>query len=105
MRLRSLTLAAAGLALTTSLAFAETFTGTVSDTMCGKKHMMPGVGDAKCVQECIKDGADYALVIGDKVYTLKGDKTQLNKLAGAKVVVDGQLSGDTVTAKSITPAK
>ena len=104
MRLRSLALAATALALTTSLAFAETFTGKVSDTMCGKKHMMPGATDAKCVQECIKDGAAYALVIGDKVYTLKGDKAQFDKLAGAKVVIDGQLSGDTVTAKSIKPA-
>ena len=104
MRLLTLTLAAAALALTTSFALAATFTGTVSDTMCGKKHMMPGVSDAKCVQECVKDGADYALVVGDKVYTLKGDKATLEKLAGAKVVVDGQLSGDTVTAKSIKPA-
>ena len=104
MRLRSLTLAAA-VTLTASAAFAETFTGTVSDTMCGKKHMMAGATDAKCIDECIKGGADYALVIGDKVYTLKGDKAQLAKLAGAKVVVDGDLSGDTVTAKSIKPAQ
>jgi hypothetical protein len=104
MRLRSLTLVAAGLALTTSLALAETFTGTVSDTMCGKKHMMAGVSDAECVRACVKDGADYAIVIGDKVYTLKGDKAQIDKLSGAKVVVDGELSGDTLTAKSIKPA-
>jgi hypothetical protein len=105
MRHRSLALVAAGLALTTSLALAETFTGTVSDTMCGKKHMMAGDSDAQCVRACVKDGADYALVIGDKVYTLKGDKTQIDKLAGDKVVIDGQLSGDTLTAKSIKPAK
>jgi len=104
MRLLTLTLAAAALALASASALAATFTGTVSDTMCGKKHMMPGVSDAKCVQECVKDGADYALVVGDKVYTLKGDKATLEKLAGAKVVVDGQLAGDTVTAKSIKPA-
>ena len=104
MRLRSLTLVAAGLAFTTSLALAETFTGTVSDTMCGKKHMMAGVSDAECVRACVKDGADYAIVIGDKVYTLKGDKAQIDKLSGAKVVVDGELSGDTLTAKSIKPA-
>jgi hypothetical protein len=104
MRLNPLNLLAAVCTLASSLAFAETFNGTVSDTMCGKKHMMPGASDAKCTRECVKDGADYALIIGDKVYTLKGDKTQLDKLAGAKVVVDGQLEGDTVTAKTIKPA-
>jgi hypothetical protein len=104
MRLSNLLFFAAGLALTSSLALAETLTGTVSDTMCGKKHMMKGASDAQCTRECVKDGADYALLIGDKVYTLKGDKAQLDKLAGAKVVVEGQIDGDTVTARSIKPA-
>ncbi len=96
----------AGLLLAASLAAAqaETFTGTVSDSMCGKKHMMQGASDAKCTRECVKGGSDYALVVGDKVYTLKGDKAQLDKFAGAKVVVDGSASGETVTAKSIKAA-
>ncbi len=106
MRVNSLSLVTAGLLLTAAftVAQAETFTGTVSDTMCGKKHAMQGASPAECTRACVKNGADYALVVGDKVYTLKGDKTQLDKFAGAKVVVDGTTTGDTVTANSIKAA-
>ena len=31
----------------------QTFTGTVSDAMCGAKHMMPG-DDAACLRACVK---------------------------------------------------
>jgi hypothetical protein len=106
MRPSSLTRLAAGLMLTAAFAAAqaETLTGTVSDSMCGKKHMMSGKSDAECTRACVKEGSDYALVVGDKVYTLKGDKAQLDKFAGAKVVVDGATKGDTFTAKSIKAA-
>lgn len=33
---------------------------------------MKGASAATCTRECIK-GFDYALVVGDKVHTLKGD--------------------------------
>jgi hypothetical protein len=81
-----------------------TLTGQVSDTMCGAKHMMPGKSAADCTRECVKGGSDYALVVGEKVYTLKGDKSELDKYAGEKVTVKGTVSGDTVTAQSVAPA-
>jgi N-acetylglucosamine-6-phosphate deacetylase len=108
MRFRLLTFATAGLVLTTSLAItqaAKTLTGTVSDTMCGKTHMMKGASAAKCTRECVKDGSDYALVVGDKVYTLKGDKVAIDKFAGENVIVKGTLSGSTVTMESIKAAQ
>jgi hypothetical protein len=43
-------------------------------------------------------------VVGKKVYTLKGDKSELDKYAGEKVTVKGTVSGDTVTAQSVAPA-
>ena len=52
----------------------QEITGTVTDAMCGKKHMMQGASAAVCTRACVKNGADFALVIGEKVYTLKGDK-------------------------------
>jgi hypothetical protein len=108
MRFNSLTFVATGLLLTASLAVAQatkTLTGTVSDVMCGKKHMMAGKSAAECTRECVKEGSDYALVTGDKVYTLKGDKAAIDKFAGANVVVKGKLSGDTVTMESIKAAQ
>ena len=110
MRHRSLALLTAGLLLAVSPAFAATVTGTVSDTMCGKTHSSMGGGGsaADCVRECVKAGAAYALVTSDKVYALKGDKAQLDqldKLAGAKVVIDGDTSGTTITIKTVKAAQ
>ncbi len=83
---------------------AETLTGTVSDSMCGAKHQMPG-DPAACTRACIKHGAKYALVVGDKVYTLEGaDKaalTKLDELAGATAKVMGEVEGSTITVKSV----
>lgn len=79
--------------------------GTVTDAMCGKKHMMQGASAAQCTRECVKRGSDYALASGDKVYTLKGDKAQFDKLAGANVVVVGETSGSTLIVKSIKVAQ
>jgi hypothetical protein len=90
------------------LAFAETsqsITGTVTDAMCGAHHMMPGKTAAECTRECVKEGSDFALVNGGKVYTLKGDKSQFDKFAGQKVTVKGKVDGKTITVDSMTAAK
>ena len=58
----------------------QSFSGTVSDSMCGKNHMMAGSSPADCTRACVKEGSDYALVSGDKVYTLKGDKAAIDKV-------------------------
>ncbi len=50
-----------------------TLTGVVTDSMCGASHMMPGKSAAECTRECVKGGSDYALLVGKKVYTLKGN--------------------------------
>jgi hypothetical protein len=82
----------------------ETLTGQVSDAMCGAKHEMPGSA-ADCTRACIKHGSKYALVVGDKVYTLETTDTaalgKLNDLAGAKAKVTGDVDGDTITVKSV----
>ena len=83
----------------------QTLTGTITDKMCGAKHMMADSSPADCIRECVKQGSDYALVSGDKVYTLKGDKAQLEKHAAQKVTVQGKVDGDTMTVDSIAAAK
>jgi hypothetical protein len=76
----------------------------VSDAMCGAKHQMPG-NPAECTRACIKHGSKYALVVGDKVYTLettdKAALDKLNDLAGAKAKVTGDVEGTTVAVKSV----
>jgi hypothetical protein len=83
----------------------DTLTGVVSDAMCGAKHMMEG-GAAACTRECVKKGSKYALVVGDKVYTLEaGDqasKDALDKLAGEKAKVTGTVKGDTIEVRAVS---
>lgn len=94
------------LALATVPAFAAdtTVSGQVSDAMCGAKHMMGG-DKATCTRACVKQGSRYALVVGEKVYTLDTqDKTaldKLNELAGSNAKVTGELKGDTIAVKSV----
>jgi hypothetical protein len=96
----------AGLAVVPALAAgkSQTLTGEVSDAMCGAKHQMPG-NPAECTRACIKHGSKYALVVGDKVYTLettdKAALDKLNDLAGAKAKVTGDVDGTTVAVKSV----
>jgi hypothetical protein len=71
-----------------------TLTGKITDTMCGAKHtMMPGIPEKDCITLCMmKMGADYGLVVGDKLYALEGKEADLEKFAGAKVKVSGTLN-------------
>ncbi len=101
-----------GLAVVPSLTAAnstQTFTGKVSDAMCGAKHMEAGIAPADCVRACVQKGAKYALVVGDKVYTLStSDKAaldELNKLAWEQAKVTGTATGDTISVKSVSAAK
>jgi hypothetical protein len=82
----------------------QTLTGVVSDSMCGAHHMMEG-SPTDCTRACISKGSKYALVVGDKVYTLdtqdKAALEELNKHAGEKAKVTGTVSGDTIQVSSV----
>lgn len=81
---------------------AKTFTGVISDSMCGAQHMAKDKTAAQCTRECVQSGEGYVLVVGKKTYTLKGDAAALDKFAGEEVTVKGTISGDTITAESVT---
>ena len=91
---------------TTLRAADMTLEGTVSDNHCGAKHMMKGKSAAECTKACIEMGADYALVVGEKVYTLKtsnaNEKMELAKLAGKMAKITGDVTGNNVMVKSVT---
>ena len=95
----------AAAALVLAAAAPKTFTGVITDTMCGKDHAMMNIKpDSKCVAECIKSGSKYALLEGSNVYELSDQKTP-EKFAGQKVKVTGTLDGQTIQVKSISAAK
>jgi len=79
----------------------QAVTGTVTDAMCGAHHMMQGKTAAECTRECVKQGSEFALASGDKVYILKGDKSQFDKFSGQKVTVTGNVDGKTITVLSV----
>ncbi len=83
----------------------QTLTGQVSDAMCGAKHQEMPDKPAECTRACVKHGANYALVVGDKVYTLetsdKAELAKLNDLAGSKAKVTGEVEGTTINVKSV----
>jgi hypothetical protein len=100
-----------GLAVVPSMAAGstQTFTGKVSDAMCGAKHMEGELAPAECVRTCVQKGAKYALVVGDKVYVLdtsdQAALDNLSKLAWEEAKVSGTANGDTISVKSVTAAK
>jgi len=82
---------------------AQTFTGEVSDFMCGAKHMEADA--AKCTRDCVKESSAYALVVGNTVYKLAGNASGLEALAGEKATVTGSAKGNTITVQSVAAAK
>ncbi|PYU30124.1 MAG: hypothetical protein DMG31_14730 [Acidobacteria bacterium] len=88
----------------------QTFTGTITDSMCAKadhSQMQMGPTDAACTMACVSvHGAAYVLYDGKNTYTLNDQRTP-EKFAGQKVKVIGTLDAKTKTiqADSITAAK
>ena len=88
----------------------RTFTGTISDHMCGRDGhvtMRMGPTDAECTIACVAaHGATYVLDDGKNVYTLSDQRTP-ERFAGQKVKVKGTLDVKTKTiqVESIAAAK
>jgi len=86
--------------------FAETLSGTVSDSMCGAKHEGATAADAACAKKCVKGGASAVLVSDGKVYKIAMDsQSKAMPLLGKKVTVMGKLDGDTIEIASAQAAK
>ena len=77
----------------------QTFTGVITDSMCGKDHsqMRMGPTDAECTTACVAaHGAAYVLSNGTNLYELS-DQQQPEPFAGKKVRVVGRVD----TAKKL----
>ena len=92
----------------------QTWTGKISDSMCGAKHNTAAehgakqMSDRDCALACVKDhNAAYVFVSGGKVYKIANqDFAALQEHAGHTVRVTGEMSGDTITVSKIAmPAK
>jgi hypothetical protein len=76
----------------------------VTDSNCGARHnKASNLSSAECAQVCIRGGAKYVLVDGEKVFYLEGHPRQFEKLTGQRVEVRGTRAGETVQVDSILP--
>ncbi|SRR5581483_2047522 len=87
-----------------AIAGPQSFVGTLSESMCGAKHMMPGKSDAECTRVCVKANSKYTLVVDEKIYILSGPQEDFSKLAGMRVRVTGENAKDMISVKSIAVA-
>jgi len=76
------------------LAADQTWTGTISDSMCGATHKKMAehgtdkMSDRACTMACVKDGGKYVLVSNGKVYKIDNqDFAALAEHAGHAVKI------------------
>lgn len=95
-------IAAAGLFLSlfTVGAFAESWSGVISDEHCGAKHTALSADDKACIQKCVQGGSPAVFVVGDKVFKIDNQEA-VAKHIGHKVNITGSLKGDTVHVDSL----
>ena len=89
----------------------QTWTGKISDSMCGGKHSVgehegKKMADADCTKVCVKGGEKYVFVSEGKVYQLANQSSKtIAAHAGQQVELTGTLKGDTITAKEMKSPK
>jgi hypothetical protein len=83
-----------------------TFTGVITDTLCGRTHgMMKAASDEACVKTCVKGSGEYALFDGKNVLKLSDQKLPA-KFAAQRVKVTGTYDAKAgrIKVASIEPA-
>jgi hypothetical protein len=96
----------AGLSAGSVFAAEQTWTGAISDKMCGANHKSMGskMNDRDCTQTCAKGGSPYVLVSDGKAYVLTNRDGDVRTHAGHTVNVTGALKGDTIRVSTIEMA-
>ena len=84
----------------------QTWTGQISDSMCGADHSMmkhegKKVSARDCTMECVKGGGKYVFLSKGKVYEIENqDLKELEQHAGHTVKLTGNMSSDGKTIKA-----
>ena len=86
----------------------QTWTGKISDSMCGAKHDPTAqhgkkLPDRDCALTCKKEhNAQFVFVSGGKVYKLANESMAgVEEHAGHTVKITGTMSGDTITVGKV----
>lgn len=77
------------------------FTGMITDSHCGARHMRNShMNSTECARACYRKGASYVLIDGEKRYVLIGGDGQVSKLAGERANITGTRQGDSILVDS-----
>jgi hypothetical protein len=86
----------------------QTWTGQISDSLCGPKHEEAAEGQGKmpdrdCTLACVRGGSTFVLVASDgKILQIANqDLADLKTHAGHKVTITGELKGESITVSKI----
>jgi len=78
------------------------FSGMITDSLCGARHSAKfEKTPSECARMCVRNGAQYTLIDGDRRYELRGITDELQRAAGRRATIVGVLQGDTITVSSI----
>jgi hypothetical protein len=77
------------------------YQGMVTDSRCGARHLKNSrLSPAECARLCVRQGASYVLVDGNRSYKLVGSEEALDKFAGQRIRVSGTRQGETIQVRS-----
>jgi hypothetical protein len=89
-------------------AAADTWTGRISDSLCGAKHEAAAEGedkmpDADCTKACVRGGSTFVFVASNgTIYTIANQEfADLAVRAGREVKLSGDLKDNTITVTRI----
>jgi len=90
---------------------AETWKGTITDSMCGVKHSAEKHGDKTsdhraCVEKCIKGGGEYVLVTDGKPMKIANQSFEgLATHAAHDVLLTGEIKDGAIVVSKIEVPK
>jgi hypothetical protein len=89
----------------------QSWTGRITDSLCGAKHEEAAEGQGKmpdrdCTLACVRGGSKFALLVEGKLYQIANqDLADLKTHAGHEVKVTGELNGQTITVSKVEMEK
>jgi len=80
------------------------FTGMITCSRCRGRHMRNShMSSEQCARACVRAGAMYTLVDGDRSYVLVGDNEVVGKFAGQRINITGTRQGDAILVDQASP--
>jgi hypothetical protein len=77
------------------------YEGVVTDSRCGARHLKNShLSPAECARICVRQGASYVLVDGNRRYKLVGSEEALDKFAGQRIRISGTRQRETIQVSS-----